>query len=41
MYTLDFKNILDEYSLAIDNALIEYVPDVQDGQQSVVKAMKY
>lgn len=41
MYTPDMKKIMNEYINIINQKLIEYLPDAPDGQQSVVKAMRY
>lgn len=38
---MDIKVLLDEYKSMIDEALLGYVPDVNDGQDAVAEAMKY
>lgn len=41
MYTPDLVKQMDEYCDIINKKLIEYLPTANDGQDTVVKAMKY
>ena len=41
MFTVDVKNQLDEYSKRVSENLAELLPNANDGQAQVVKAMKY
>lgn len=41
MQNLEFKNIMNEDIEAVNKALVSYLPDYEDGQRSVVRAMKY
>lgn len=41
MFTVDVKNQLDEYSKRVSKKLAELLPNANDGQAQVVKAMKY
>jgi len=41
MDTSEMKTILDEYIVKINEALPEYLPDANDGQRDVVRAMRY
>ena len=41
MFTVDVKKQLDEYSKRVSENLAELLPNANDGQAQVVKAMKY
>lgn len=41
MQNLEFKNIMNEDIEAVNKALVSYLPGYEDGQRSVVRAMKY
>lgn len=41
MYSPDFKAQLDKYSDAVNNELMKYIPEANDGQRDVTKAMRY
>lgn len=41
MYLLDVKKKLGEYSEAVNQKLVEYLPLANDGQKQVTKAMRY
>ncbi len=41
MQNSEFKNIMNEDIEAVNKALVSYLPGYEDGQRSVVRAMKY
>ena len=41
MQNLEFKDIMNEDIEAVNKALVSYLPGYEDGQRSVVRAMKY
>lgn len=41
MYSPDFKALLEEYGSLVNNEIVKYVPQANDGQYDVAKAMKY
>lgn len=41
MFIFDMKNEMNKYIDVVNEALVKYLPDANDGQADVVKAMKY
>lgn len=41
MYSPDFKAQLEKYSDAVNTELMKYIPEANDGQRDVTKAMRY
>lgn len=41
MYSPDFKAQIEKYSNAVNTELMKYIPEANDGQRDVTKAMRY
>lgn len=41
MYSADVKRKINDYADMINEKLVDYLPEANDGQRDVVRAMKY